>query len=1115
MPGIEAGKVGVSDIAGTPTDPETIVLPYVTVLPVGWSWALHLCQSVLEYAITCSGFTPKQFIGDKRDAVVMNDKGSTAVAAYVDNFGVLGADRQVVDEGLQKIIATLRGWGLLVHEIEPASQRADFVGRGTVSIKKTRINRIKFAIDELLERQVCSGRTMQLLVGHLTWALLCRRCGLSLINACYAFIGDGSNQNRRLWKSVRQELQWVSAILPLLKFHVNSSWSPDITSSEASPWGYGVCYRTVDSHVAESIGRSSERWRFLFADATNAREHAFSPKHLHDSDHLGDEQPGINSEHLHGSHQPSEEHPGIYSQLGDDSGVHYRFISDGVFTEIPVDILNPDDWSIAWSRPWRFEANILNTEARALVWSAEHLLHCSRAFGRRLVCLTDNLPSALGVTKGRAKSTHLLRPLRKLCALSLATKSKVHVRWLPSERNVADVPSRATDIWEAQGLRGWWNSPVRHVEDGSKGCEPSVAEAGRSSCLATPAAASEDKAQRIHSRGPDLPRGPKCPGTYTPGLHATDQGLQPLVGPPCGRLHKPPGRRQHSGGVPAGPVRLRFQSGLRDSDSCCHQVLSSTVGEERKWKSAPVFTGPPGLEECRSTITEDATANRGIWSHTGVLHSDKLLGDGGSPVCSVDDLHETWRGKQPHNQPAYPPYEQIFEQHAVFCRAAPSSRGTGTWEDGSFRPGNSTGQRLVDQSHPHETYSHEEAKHTTVEPHTHGNSQCVSEGCQVPSVGTTGSKHVHPSPRRCILRHHQPTEDHGRGQAAGKMVSRFVSPPLCKDSTNSKRTSQNSPKCHRIRSDGTQQPARTFERKQQDNKATIWNEHVINRMIKTAHVRNHGPKKCDGAQLLKHIFRRVCKDFGKRRVYLDLFCGDHGIDRQLRRRGEAVIALDISDDPRIDLTSPKVAAVVFGWIRSGCIKGVWLATPCTSWSRARHGPSHSSWGPLRTNQHLFGIPGLSAKDLHKTKVGNQTMFFTHKIIRLCISLSVPCFLENPVGSMIWLTPQLTRVCAHHSSRQFITDFCQHGARWRKRTRIQGWLSQDDSRLHLTCHGRNGVCCRTGKHHITLKGQDPISGQLWTHLAQPYPARFCVVAADVLSRSGDAIEDLSYKRLFGF
>ncbi|CAK8999018.1 unnamed protein product [Durusdinium trenchii] len=35
MPGIEAGKVGVSDIAGTPTDPETIVLPYVTVLPMG------------------------------------------------------------------------------------------------------------------------------------------------------------------------------------------------------------------------------------------------------------------------------------------------------------------------------------------------------------------------------------------------------------------------------------------------------------------------------------------------------------------------------------------------------------------------------------------------------------------------------------------------------------------------------------------------------------------------------------------------------------------------------------------------------------------------------------------------------------------------------------------------------------------------------------------------------------------------------------------------------------------------------------------------------------------------------------------------------------------------
>ena len=282
MPAIEAGKVGIFNVGGTAVEAGTILLPYITVLPMGWSWALHFCQKVLEHGISQAGFDHKQFIGDKRETVVLEQLHDLAVAAYVDNFGVFGANREAVDEGLQKIIHVLRGWGLTVHEIEPACLHSDFVGlsfdgsQGTVSVKKQRILKIKFAIDELLERQFCSGRTMQLLVGHLTWALLCRRTGLSLLNACYAFIDDGSTKHKRLWKSVRQELTWVASVLPLLRFKVNSGWSSDITSSDSSPWGLGVCYRKLDSKILQDIGRSSERWRFLFPDATNAREHALN-----------------------------------------------------------------------------------------------------------------------------------------------------------------------------------------------------------------------------------------------------------------------------------------------------------------------------------------------------------------------------------------------------------------------------------------------------------------------------------------------------------------------------------------------------------------------------------------------------------------------------------------------------------------------------------------------------------------------------------------------------------------------------------------------------------------------------------------------------------------------
>lgn len=67
--------------------------------------------------------------------------------------------------------------------------------------------------------------------------------------------------------------------------------------------------------------------------------------------------------------------------------------------------------------------------------------------GQRHVCLVDNLPLPLGVVRGRSKSAHLALPLRQITAVLLASGSRLAVRWIPSEFNVADAPSRG---W------GWW-----------------------------------------------------------------------------------------------------------------------------------------------------------------------------------------------------------------------------------------------------------------------------------------------------------------------------------------------------------------------------------------------------------------------------------------------------------------------------------------------------------------------------------------------------------------------------------------------------------------------------------------------------------------------------------
>ena len=245
-----------------------------------------------------------------------------------------------------------------------------------------------------------------------------------------------------------------------------------------------------------------------------------------------------------------------------------------------------------------------------------------------------------------------------------------------------------------------------------------------------------------------------------------------------------------------------------------------------------------------------------------------------------------------------------------------------------------------------------------------------------------------------------------------------------------------------------------------------------------------------------------------------MFAGHQGITKSIFSHGFGCVAVDSDTDPRYDLTDNSILKLIEGWIRGGCISSIWLGTPYATWSRARRGPKNSGWGPLRSSEHIYGFPDLPEPQRAKVRVGNSTMKATARIIRCAVSCGVPVFLENPVSSMLWNSPPINRLSKLRSCRCFVTDFCQHGARWRKRTKVLSWHSQPSPQLEVKCCGRNGVCSLTHKHHIILSGSDPVSKQLWTHLAQPYPARFSHAVASAMIDSAVAREDYVFRCRFG-
>ena len=226
--------------------------------------------------------------------------------------------------------------------------------------------------------------------------------------------------------------------------------------------------------------------------------------------------------------------------------------------------------------------------------------------------------------------------------------------------------------------------------------------------------------------------------------------------------------------------------------------------------------------------------------------------------------------------------------------------------------------------------------------------------------------------------------------------------------------------------------------------------------------------------------------FKKRCIFLELYAGKKVVTRAIKRLGFACLAFEIDDGLEFNLINPIVHRLILGWLSSGCIAGVFLGTQCSSWSRARRGPIGTAWGPLRSLAHIAGLPGLAPGCQKKVDIGNQQVKFTAHIIRSCIRYNIPCMLENPLTSMMWAAPSISRGMRAPSCEAYSLDQCQYGTRWKKATQVFSWCCGHANNLSRSCAGKRGICSKTGLPHIQLTGVSKTHKVLWTKVAQTYP-----------------------------
>lgn len=111
------------------------------------------------------------------------------------------------------------------------------------------------------------------------------------------------------------------------------------------------------------------------------------------------------------------------------------------FEGVPFEVVDRD-WAVVGRHKWVKSDTMPVNEARATLYAMKHILRSLDGFGKRHLILSDSMTATCAFSRGRAQSYRLRRVCQQFGALTLLTGAQAVVRWIPSEWNPSDSPSR-------------------------------------------------------------------------------------------------------------------------------------------------------------------------------------------------------------------------------------------------------------------------------------------------------------------------------------------------------------------------------------------------------------------------------------------------------------------------------------------------------------------------------------------------------------------------------------------------------------------------------------------------------------------------------------------------
>ena len=396
--------------------PGTMVHPCLRVLAMGWSHSVRVAQEAhtnqLDTRTTLCGAKDRiNSANDLRLVTREQPNGERVLhACYIDDMEFLGTDPIRVAAAQDEYLATMAQVQIPAKSsktVRPSTSGVEGLGMvingedHTVGVSPAKLRALCDATSALLQKQHATGLEVARCVGRWTWAMLVARPALSVFNAVYKFIVTAGPIPFEIWRSVRRELWTAIRLAPLLVASLSIDWFHSVVASDASLTGQGVCAARVSDVGTQVVAEAAAHSGVLWKPDQEAEDR-------------------INSALFTGSEARA-------------GARRWRTIVSGAF---------------------RRPEHINELELRSVLTAVRWVLTSPDSINRRLLLLSDSQVAVGALTKGRTSAHFLLRRLRPISALLLASGIQLSVRWIPSKLNPADAPSRRYEFDATLGYPG-------------------------------------------------------------------------------------------------------------------------------------------------------------------------------------------------------------------------------------------------------------------------------------------------------------------------------------------------------------------------------------------------------------------------------------------------------------------------------------------------------------------------------------------------------------------------------------------------------------------------------------------------------------------------------------